>query len=177
MARKLTVSVVMAVVVLVGCAQDPTATDEYTQLEEELAAAEAALADAEGQAAGLTAEVRSVQDEWFAAWNAKDGDAVRSMMVFGGRHYCPATGTNGASGADLVALVEDGWQMTDAEIVSATRTQTPGDPAVVSDDYVVVTEFALNGHDGYHSVLHLRGPEGSLRILDHHAYPPSPPSN
>ena len=161
MARKLTVSVVMAVVVLVGCAQDPTATDEYTQLEEELAAAEAALADAEGQAAGVTAEVRSVQDEWFAAWNAKDGDAVRSMMVFGGRHYCPATGTNGASGADLVALVED------------------GSGAVVGrgDDHVVVTEFALNGHDGYHSVFHLRGPERSLRILDHHAYPPSPPSN
>ena len=136
--RKLTVSVVMAVLVLVGCAQDPTATDEYTRLEEELAAADAALAEVEG-AAGLTAEVRSVQEEWFAAWNAKDGDAVRSMMVFGGRHYCPATGTNGASGADLVALVEEGWQMTDAEIVSATRTQTPGDPAVVSDDYVDLT--------------------------------------
>lgn len=174
MVRQLEVLAVVAVVLLLGCAQDPTTSDEYVQLEEELAATEVALADVEGQAAGVTAEVRSVQEEWFAAWNAKDGDAVRSMMVFGGRHYCPATGTNGASGADLVALVEEGWPMTDAEIVSATRTQTPGVPAVVSDDYVVVTEFALNGHAGYHSVLHLRGPEGSLRILDHHAYPPSP---
>ncbi len=114
----------------------------------------------------------AVQEEWFAAWNADDGDAVRSMMAFGGRHYCPATGTNGASGGDLVAFVGKGWRMTDAEIVSATGTRTPGDPAEVSDDYVVVTEFVLNGRPGYLSVLHLRGPEGSLRVLDHHAYPP-----
>ena len=61
--------------------------------------------------------------------------------------------------------------MTDAEVVSATRTQTPGDPAVVKRDYVVVTGFTLDGRPGYLSVLHLRGREGSLRVLDRNAYP------
>lgn len=184
MARKLTVLLVAAVVVVAGCAQDPTASDEYTQLEGELAATEAAFADAEALAAqtameldtvqaqaDVTAEVRAVQEQWFAAWNTTDGDAVVSMMAPGGRHYCPATGTNGVDGADLAAFVEQGWQMTDAEIISATTTRIPGDPTFASADYVVVTEFALNGHPGYHSVLHLRGPEGSLRVLDHRAYP------
>lgn len=171
MARKIRVFLVMAAVVVVGCAQDPTASDEYTQLEEELAAAEAALADVEERAADLTAEVRSVQEEWFAAWNAADGDAVVSMMAPDGRHHCPATGTEGVNGTELVAFVEEGWQMTDADIVSATTSRTPGDPTFLSADYVVVTDFALNGHPGYLSVLHLRGPQGSLRVLDHHAYP------
>jgi hypothetical protein len=184
MVRHLEVLTVLAVVVLVGCAQDPTASDEYTHLAEELAATEARLADAEALAAqtaqepdavraeaDVTAEVRVVQEQWFAAWNATDGDTVVSMMAPGGRHHCPATGAEGVNGADLAAFVEEGWQMTDAEIVSATRTRTPGDSALLSADYVVVTEFALNGHPGYRSVLHLRGPEGSLRILDHHAYP------
>ena len=53
--------------------------------------------------------------EWFAAWNAEDGDAVLSMMASGGRHYCPATGTQGVSGGDLVAFVGEGWEMTGAD--------------------------------------------------------------
>lgn len=187
MSRQIPVLLVVAATAVFGCAQDPTATAEYGQLEAELASTEAALADSEAQAAQLVeergagsadpdvvAEVRAVQEEWFAAWNAEDGDAVLSMMASGGRHYCPATGTQGVSGGDLAAFVEEGWEMTGADIVSATRTHTSGDPAAVKDDYVVVTEFTLNGHPGYLSILHLRGPEGSLRVLDHHAYPPSP---
>ena len=174
MIRKLTVLFVILVVLLVGCAQDPTESDEYTQLEEELAATEAMLAETEESSAAITAEIRPVQEEWFAAWNASDGDATLSLMASGGRHYCPATGTQGVSGGDLAAFVEEGWEMTAADIVSATRTQNPGDSAATGDDYVVVTEFTLNGHPGYLSILHLRGLEGSLRVLDHHAYPPSP---
>ena len=119
----------------------------------------------------IVADVRAVQEDWFAAWNADDGDAVLAMMVPGGRHYCPATGSAGVSGRELVALVEEGWEMTDARIVSATRARSADDQTVGADHYVVITEFTLDGRPNYQSVLHLRGPDGALRVQDHHVAP------
>ncbi len=167
-----------------GCTNDPTASVEYGELEQELAAAESGLIDAEERLAQLSQELEStvaeaasgedllmVQQAWLEAWNAGDGEAVLTMMAPGGRHYCPGSGTQGVSGSDLSAFVEHGYVMTDAEVVSAVCTQVPGDPAFVTNDCLVATEGTLNEHPGYTTVLHLRGREGSLRVIDHHAYP------
>lgn len=116
-------------------------------------------------------EVRQLHEDWFADWNAADGEAVEARMTLDGRHYCPLSGADGVGGEELVAFVERGWQMTDAEIVSVTRTATLAGPNAGSDDYVVVTEFTLDEHAGYTSVLHLRTVGGELRIHEHHAYP------
>ena len=58
--------------------------------------------------------------------------------------------------------------MTDAEILTVARQ--PG-TTPSRDEYIVVTDFTLNGRPDYLSVLYLRGAEDSLRILEHHAYP------
>ena len=75
------------------------------------------------------------------------------------------------TGDGLAAFVERGWQLTDAQIASVTRTPSVVGRTAGSDDYVVVTEFTLDGHDGYTSVLHGRTVDGDLRIHEHHAYP------
>ena len=167
-----------------ACTNDPTTSLEYGELEQELATAESALVDAEERLAQLSQEPESTvakaavgedllmaQQAWLEAWNAGDGDAVLSMMAPGGRHYCPGSGTQGISGSDLSAFVEHGYVMTDAEVVSVVCTDVTGDPGVVANDCLVVTEGTLNEHPGYTTVLHLRGREGSLRVVDHHAYP------
>lgn len=116
-------------------------------------------------------DVRELHAEWVAAWNAEDGDALVSLMLPGGRHYCPATGDAGVSGDELAAFVERGWQMTDVEIVSVARSPASAIMGHEGHDYVVVTEFTLNGRPGYLSVLHLVGREGLLRVHEHVTYP------
>ena len=169
---------------LAACTNDPTASVEYAELEQELATAQSALIDAEELLEQLSQEFEPtvakavagedllmVQHAWLEAWNAADGETVLTMMAPGGRHYCPGSGTQGISGSDLSAFVEHGYVMTEAEVMSAVCTQMPGDQAVVTNDCLVVTEGTLNEHPGYTTVLHLRGREGSLRVVDHHAYP------
>jgi hypothetical protein len=174
----------VVIAVVAGCADDPTTSTAYEELEQELVAAESSLLEAEKRLAnlsqecdatdveaGVAADMVQMQEAWLEAWSAGDGDAVLAMMAPGGRHYCPASGPQGVSGSGLRAFVEHEYVMTDSKIVSAVCTQLPGDPAAVRNDCLVVTEGTLNGHPGYTTVLHLRGLEGSLRVVDHHAYP------
>ena len=91
------------------------------------------------------------------------------MMASGGRHYCPGSGIDGVSGDDLVAFVEKGFTVADVETIGTMSVSTPGDGG--SEDHFVVTEHSLNGHAGYLSVLHVRGPEDSLQVLSHRAFP------
>ena len=175
---------VTATLLLAACASDPTASMEYAELEQQLAAAESALIDAEqrlaqqsdeletqGEEAPTAEDLRTIQQAWSEAWSGGEGEVVLGMMAPGGRHYCPGSGTQGLSGNELSAFVEHGYALTDAEVVSAVCTDVPGDPAIVKRDCLVTTEGTVNGHPGYTTVLHLRGQEGSLRVVDHHAYP------
>ncbi len=120
---------------------------------------------------GVPADVREFERAWLEAWNAADGDAVLALSLPGGRHYCPATGAAGVSGDELVAFVEEGWRMTDPEVVSVARSTQPDGQPYSDEEYVVVIEFTLNGRPGYLSVLHLRGTDGALRFNEHHTYP------
>ena len=119
----------------------------------------------------LPAAVQEVHDEWYTAWNEADGETAKSMMALGGRHYCPASGVDGVTGNDLAALVAKGFSVADIDTVGAISMGTPGDSSGVSQDHVIVTQHTLNGHEGYVSILHLRGQEDSLKILSHRAFP------
>ena len=119
----------------------------------------------------VSPEVRELHAEWVAAWNAEDGEAVVSLMLPRGRHYCPATGDAGVSGDQLASFVERGWQMTDVEIVSVTTSPASALVGHAGHDYVVVSELTLNDRPGYVSVLHLAGPEGVLGVHQHITYP------
>ena len=129
------------------------------------------VADGGDARSDISAELRAVHEEWFAAWNAADGEAVRAMMAPSGRHYCPGSGTSGVSGDDLTHFVDKGFTAADIEIVGAMSVSTPGTACGTSDDHFIVTELTLDGHPGYLSVLQLRGPEDSLRVLSHRAFP------
>lgn len=119
----------------------------------------------------VPADIREFERAWLEAWNAADGEAVLALALPGGRHFCPATGAAGVSGDELVAFVEEGWRMTDPEIMSVARSTQPDGQPDSGDEYVVVIELTLNGRPGYLSVLHLRGTNGALRFSEHHTYP------
>ena len=118
---------------------------------------------------GLPTAVQKIHEDWFAAWDDANGDAVLAMMAPGGRHYCPGSGTDGVSGPDLAAFVDKGFSVSDVEIIGTISMSTPGDSSDASHDHVVVTQHTLNGHEGYVSILHLRGQDDSLRVLSHRA--------
>ena len=113
----------------------------------------------------------TIHEAWFAAWNAGDGDAVRSMMLPGGRHYCPGSGLDGLTGEELARFVERGWHVADIDLISATRTPPRNGVPEAPVEYMVITEITVDGHAGYRSVLHLSGDDDSLLVVDHRAFP------
>ncbi len=117
----------------------------------------------------LPADVQEVHNKWYAAWNEADGETAKSMMAPFGRHYCPGSGRDGVSGEDLAAFVNKGFSVSDLEIIGSISMPTPGEGQ--SQDHVVVTQHTLDGHEGYVSILHLRGQADSLKILSHRAFP------
>ncbi len=126
----------------------------------------------EGDAEGtVPAAVAEIADEWYSAWNRADGEAAVSMMAPGGRHYCPGSGADGVSGRELAEFVGKGWTIADIEIVDVATMNSPSDASGESRDHIVATELSVDGHSGYVSVLHLRGPEDSLQVLAHRAFP------
>ena len=125
-------------------------------------------ADAE---ATLPPAVQATHDDYFAAWNEADGKAVVAMMAPAGRHYCPGTGDDGASGEELADFVDKGLVISDIEVASVVTLDTPGLSPDASQDHIVVTTLAVDGHHGYVDVLHLRGTDGNLEVLSHRAFP------
>jgi len=126
----------------------------------------------EGNAEGtVPAAVVEIADEWYSAWNRADGEAALSMMAPGGRHYCPGSGADGVSGPELAEFVAKGHTIADIEIVDVATMNSPGDASGESKDHIVATELSVDGHSGYVSVLHLRGPEDSLQVVAHRSFP------
>jgi len=97
-------SVLVMVVALSACASDPTASDEYLALEEELVAAEQQLSDTaanlaealasldeataeSGATMEIPAEVVALIDEWWAANDRGDGSVVDLYMPSGYHLY------------------------------------------------------------------------------------------
>ncbi len=129
-----------------------------------------AAGEAEADAAAPPA-LREIQDQWLEAWNEADGESIVAMMAPGARHYCPGTGADGAAGNELVEFVETGLTIADIEPLGSLSMDTPGDSSGTSQDHLVVAQHSVDGHAGYLSVLHLRGPEDSLQVLSHRAFP------
>ncbi len=114
--------------------------------------------------------VEQLHSDWYSAWNDADGTAVVSMMAPAGRHYCLATGNDGASGQELADYVDGGLAITDVEMAGVFTLNTPGTGDGSSQDHIVVTTLTVDGHPNYVSVLHLRGPDDDLEVLSHRAF-------
>ena len=87
------------------------------------------------------------------------------------RHYCPGTGSGGASGDELSAFASSGLSLTDLRTTGSTSIETPGASGGSSHDHIVLTEMSVNGHTGYLSVIHLRETEDGIEILAHRSFP------
>ena len=159
MSKKSSLIVVLILgLVLAACSADPTTSEEYQDLEQDLVAAQSQIDDLETQLAGVTAErdelmavpdvpaeVLAISDEWLEANERADGTVV-DLYATGGYHIY---GYERISRDELVDHFAES---------AAADHEWVTDPYVVADEgdgrYVVVRGMRIDfGGSSYTSAL------------------------
>jgi hypothetical protein len=104
-------------------------------------------------------DIEQLVEDWGAAWNAGDGDAVVALMTPGGRHYF-AGRAEGMMGDELVAMI-DGFGATDAFDVNEYEAFVGDDP------YILIMSGTVSSTEGY-SVYEITEFDGEMKIRVHY---------